>query len=296
MNDPTHPYHGPRSVLHGALFAALVASGANVFALPQPTVDGSAQADAALENIDVVERLGQKIPRDIRIVTDDGRAVTLGEVFAQGKPVIMTLAYYRCPMLCNLVANGVSDIIAKTTLVPGKDFTILTVSINPEETPELAAAKKANYLKELSGKRSDIAPASWIFATAEGEQSRVLADAVGFKYYFIPEKNEFAHAAVMFVLSSDGTISRYWYGIEFDERNVRLSLVEAAEGKIGATTDRLLLYCLRYDPDAQGYTVVVSRIMRLGGALTVIALGAFLTYMWTRDRRRRTQNTVTRAA
>jgi len=242
-----------------------------------------------LDSIDVVEHLGQPIPLDLQFTDDQGRAVTLGDYFQDGRPVVMILGYYRCPMLCNLVFNGLTDAVADLDLGMGGDYTIITVSINPQETSELAAAKKNNYLEQIGPRGS---ADGWAFLIGDESQSAALAEALGFQYYYVEERDEYAHPAVVFLLTEDGVISRYLYGVQFGSRDLRFGLLEASEGKIGSTVDRILLYCFHYDPDAGGYVLFARNVMTLGGAATVVLLGALLIVLWTRERYRRTRPQV----
>lgn len=238
-----------------------------------------------LQRIDVEEHQGQYIPVDLHFKDDAGVDVVLSQYFHPGKPVILILGYYSCPMLCNLVMNGVSDVIKQLAWLPGKEFQVVSVSIDPTETDVLASAKKANYIKAIG--KSGIEN-GWAFLTGSENQSRALADAIGFKYYYVKERDEYAHPAVLTILTGDGEISRYLYGIEFKEFDVRLALLEASEGKVGGTLDRVILYCYHYDPSAGSYTIFAGNVMRLGGGLSLIILGAFLGFLWLRERRRKT--------
>jgi protein SCO1/2 len=237
-----------------------------------------------LQKIDVVEHPGEQIPLDLTFHNESGEIVTLGDYFGQDKPVILILAYYDCPMLCTLVLNGISGGIRELSWIPGREYQMVTVSIDPRETAELAAGKKKVHLDDLS---MPIAGDGWAFLVGEEDQSKALAEALGFIYYYDEERKQYAHPAVVFILTEEGTISRYLYGIEFDSRNLRLALLEASEGKIGNTLDRIILYCYHYDPDAQGYVVFAANVMRLGGGITLIALLIFLGVMWGRERRKR---------
>lgn len=267
-------------------------------ALPSPPKTGEASETGfapELEGIDIIEHLGEKVPGDIVFVTSEGDTVTMAETLAEttksGRPIVLNLAYYECPMLCNLVLNGISESVGKLNWNAGDKFQMLTVSIKPSETAELAAAKKKNYLENFAEKSSrTLDPAGWTFAVAEESQSQALAEAVGFKYYRVPETGEYAHAAVTIILSPEGMISRYLYGIEHRESDIRLALLEASEGKIGNTVDRLLLYCFRYDPDARGYVLFASNVMKLGGALTVFVMLFVVGGFWLKERARSRQS------
>lgn len=237
-----------------------------------------------LRKIDIVEHLGRKIPLDLTFTNDKGETLPLSEYFNKGKPVIIVLAYYDCPMLCTLVLNGLADAAKAIPFLPGKDYTILTISIDPTETAKLAASKKKNYIENIGKPGIDD---GWMFFVGKESQSKKLADALGFKYYYIPEKKQYAHPAVLHVLTQDGRISRYLYGIQYKPNDLRLSLLEASRGKIGNTIDRLLLYCYHYDPDAKGYSLFAGNVMRIGGLATVGILVIFLGGLWMTGRRKK---------
>lgn len=237
-----------------------------------------------LQKIDVVEHLGESIPLDLTFTNDAGERGQLSSYFHQGKPVVLVLAYYTCPMLCTMVLNGVSDAVKELNWLPGKEFQILTISIDPSETTELAAAKKARYLDNLGKKGSEN---GWRFFVGAEDQSKALADAVGFKYYWDSEQKMYAHPAVVMILTEEGKISRYLYGLEYKPQDLKFSLLEASQGKIGSTIDRLILYCYHYDPASKGYVALAGRIMRLGGGLTLIILAVVIGTLWARERVRR---------
>ena len=247
----------------------------------------------ALAGIDVIEHLGDTIPLHLTFIDDHGDSVRLERYFHQGRPVILTLAYSNCPMLCTVVLNGLANGLRALAWQPGREFSIIEVSIDPLETVALAAAKKKRYT-DVIGKPG--AEEGWAFHVGAESQSRALAEAVGFEYFYDEDLKQYAHPAVSFVLTEEGVISRYLYGIEYPERDLRLALLEASEGKIGSTIDRILLYCYRYDPDAGGYVLFAANVMRLGGALTLVGLALFLGIYWTREARRRKHGPGTAAA
>ncbi len=242
-----------------------------------------------LRDIDVEEHLNEFIPLDLQFTADDGSAVKLGKYFIEDRPVILIMGYYSCPMLCNLIMNGVSEGVRQLAWLPGKEFQIVSVSIDPVETELLASAKKGNYIKTIGKPGID---KGWDFLTGPEERSRALADAVGFKYYFDEDQDMYAHPAVLVVLTGDGRISRYLYGIEYNERDLRLALVEASEGRIGSTLDKIILYCYHYDPDAGSYVIFAENIMRLGGLITLILLAILLISLWLKERRKRRKASV----
>jgi protein SCO1/2 len=237
-----------------------------------------------LEGIDIVDHAGTALPRDLVLTDEAGEAVRLGDFFDTGRPLVVQLVYYSCPMLCTLVLNGYVDAAKELDWVPGRDYDVLTVSFDPHDTPALAAAKKTNYVASL-GKPD--AAGGWHFLTGDSAAVRTLADSLGFAYRWIPEEQQFAHAAGMFVLTPGGTVSRTLYGIAFPGQDLRLSLVEAGKGKLGSPVDKLLLYCFQYDPATHKYALVAINVMKLGGLLTVVLLGGFLAVQWTRERRKR---------
>lgn len=242
------------------------------------------KSDPQLEGIDVVEHLGEQIPLDLTFVNDAGDTVQLSHYFNQGRPVVLVMAYYTCPMLCTLVLNGMSDAMQGLPWTPGEKFQVLTVSIDPRETADLAAAKKDRYIKSLD---REGAAAGWDFMVGAESQSKALAEALGFQYYWDEEGQQYAHPAVVFILTEDGKISRYLYGLEFKPSDVKLALLEASEGDIGTTVDRVLLYCFHYDPESGSYTVFAANVMKLGGAVTLLVLGAVLGLFWVREKHRR---------
>ncbi|MGH8015247.1 MAG: SCO family protein [Candidatus Zixiibacteriota bacterium] len=231
-------------------------------------------------NIDIIEHLGDKLPLELQFTDDMGSIVTLGEYFGKEKPVLLSLGYYECPMLCNLVFNGISTGVKELGWTPGENFEIVSISIDPTETSALASAKKANYIKsvEIQGAEN-----GWHFLVGEKSQSEALANAVGFKFYYVDERDEFAHAAAVYLISPDGTISRYLYGIQYTGRDLKLGLLEASEGKIGTTIDRIILYCFHYDPEAKSYVLFAQNIMKLGGLATVVVMSLFLGTLWIKD-------------
>jgi protein SCO1/2 len=232
--------------------------------------------------VTVEEHLGEMVPLDTVFLDEYGRRVTLADYFREGRPVILSLNYYRCPMLCTLVMNGLADGIKALSLTPHEDFQVITVSIDPAETPALARMKKGAYIEYLEDTRFD---AGWAFLTGEKHAIDTVAGAVGFGYEWVPSEQQYAHPAVLILLSPDGKITRYLYGIRFDQQTLRLSLVEASEGKVGSTLDRFLLTCFHFDPDSGAYQLAMG-VMRLGGMLTVgaitLSIGGLLLWEYRR--------------
>lgn len=237
-----------------------------------------------LEGVGITEHLNTTIPLDLEFVDDAGRPVRLGDYFDGERPVILSLVYFSCPMLCTLVLNGLTDAMQGISWTPGKEFEILTVSFNPAETHTLAGLKKQNYINEYGRPES---AAGWHFLTGTEANIQALTKAVGFGYRWIEETQEFSHAAALFVLTPDGRLSRYLYGIQFEPRPVRFALMEASRGKIGSTIDQVIFYCYHYDAEAGTYTLAARRVMQLGGLLTVVILGGWLSAFWIRGGRRK---------
>jgi protein SCO1/2 len=242
------------------------------------------RAVPALDEVGVEEHLDAKLPLDLEFIDENGDTVRLGDFFDGERPVILTLNYYRCPMLCGLMLNGVVDGLEQMDWTPGVEFEMVTISIDPLETPELAKAKKQNYLKRY---QRPAAARGWHFLT--GKQSNItrLAETVGFGYTYDAESDQYAHAAVIFVNTPDGRVARYLYGIEYPPKSLRLALLEASEGKIGSALDQIILYCYHYDPDSRRYAPVAMNIMRVGGGATALILGVSLGSLWIRELRRR---------
>jgi protein SCO1/2 len=262
------------------LAAALVVS---------PTVGHAQLADQVpevLEEVGVTEHLDAKLPLDLEFRDENGDWVELGSFFDGERPVILTLNYYKCPMLCGLMLNGVVDGLEAMDWTPGEEFQMVTVSINPLETPELARAKKQNYLKRLD---RPAAASGWHFMTGRELEINRLAETVGFSYTYDPVSKEYAHAAAIMICTPDGRVARYLYGIEYPAKRLKFGLLEAAEGSIGSTLDQLILYCYHYDPTNRRYSPVAMNIMRVGGGATALILGIALGGMWLREWRRKTK-------
>jgi protein SCO1 len=225
-----------------------------------------------LKDVGIDQKLNQSLPLDLIFRDEHGHPVALRQFFGQ-KPVILTLVYYSCPMLCTQVLNGVLDSIKQLSLNLGKDFTVVTVSIDPTERPVLAEAKQDVYIG-LYGR--PVGPFGWHFLTGDQASIKALAAAVGFRYAYDPVSKQFAHASTIMILTPQGTISRYLFGIQYPPRDMRLALVEASQGKIGTFTDHVLLFCYHYDPNTGKYGLLVSRILKLAAGLTVLAIAAMI--------------------
>ncbi len=238
--------------------------------------------DAFLDEIGFDQRLGEQVPLDAAFRDDAGRPVRLGDLL-QGKPAVLVMLYYKCTMLCPLLLDGLVRALKPITFDAGKEFNVIAVSINPRETPTVAANRKELYV-ERYGRPG--APAGFRFLTGEEPAIRALAKSVGFRYR--EEKNrqdEFSHAAGIVLLTPQGKVARYYYGVEFSPRDLRLGLVEASHGTIGSPVDQVLLLCYHYDPTTGKYGIVILNVIRLAGFATVVCLGSFIVVMMRRDRR-----------
>ena len=251
-----------------------------LFACGAPVARAEDGLPGVLSEVGIDQRLNEQVPLDLPFRDEQGAEVRLGDYFGE-RPVILALAYYECPMLCTLVLNGLVKALKVLTFDPGREFEIVTVSIDPSETPALAAAKKATHLKEYDRPG---AAAGWHFLTGDAPAIEQLARAVGFRYRYVPEQQQYAHAAGIMVLTPDGRLARYFYGAEYSPRDLRFGLIDAAQHKIGTLADQLLLFCFHYNPTTGKYGAFAMGSMRAAGILTVLALGTFIVVMLRRER------------
>jgi protein SCO1/2 len=244
---------------------------------------GSAEPLAALQDIDVIEHLGEKVPHGLMFTDVTGQPTSLDSLLNQGRPVVVTLGYHRCPMLCGLVLDGLAKATATMGLKLGKDFAAVDVSIDPGEDTTLLQ-KNQHRVLELAGHGATRADwPFWLSSADGGAAARTLAEAVGFRYKYDPSSKQFAHDAVAFVLAPDGTIARYLYGIDYPPRDFRMALVEAAGGRVGTSLDKVILSCYRYDPITRRYGPFLFGFMRIGAGLTFFALAGLLTVLWRKE-------------
>lgn len=236
-----------------------------------------------LEGVGVEEKLENQLPLDLEFVSSDDKTIRLRDIFESGKPVLLSLNYSDCPMLCRLQLNGLVDGLRDMRLEPGKDFHIVSVSIDPSETPIRARQTKQNYLRSYG--RAGTAD-GWHFLSGKSSAINMLADAVGFQFKYVPERKEYAHAAVTIAVTPAGVVSRYLYGVMYPPQTLRLAVVEAGEGKVGTTLDRVMLFCFHYDAATGRYAPVARRLMSLGAAATVTAMVIGLVPIWLRRRKR----------
>jgi protein SCO1/2 len=261
-----------------ALFAALLfAAGAQAQVLEDVP---------ELEGVGITEHLEAQLPLELTFLDETGKTVRLGDSFTPGRPVIVNLVYFNCPMLCNVLMDGFIEGLRGVDWIPGKEFEIVTLSIDPQDTPASALVKRDAMVKRLG--RLEAAH-GWHFLTGEEANIRRLADTIGFEYQYSEEKKEYMHAAAIYIATPEGKLSRYLYGVQFDPATMRLSLVEASDGKIGSTVDQILLFCFAYDHTAGRYGPVAFRIMQLGAGLCAVVLIAFLAAAWIVESRRRRQ-------
>ena len=229
-----------------------------------------------LKNVGIEQRLNEQIPPALAFRDETGKAVQLGDYFGK-KPMILSLVYYQCPMLCGEVLSGLNSALRVLKFDVGKEFNVLTVSFDPKETPEMAAAKKTEYLRRY-GRPS--AAAGWHFLTGPPSSIDALTKAAGFQYQFDSKSGQFAHATAILVLTREGKIAQYYYGVEFAPKDLRLGLIQASENKIGTVVDQVLLYCYHYDPNTGKYGAIISRVLQLAAGATVLILGTFLIVMF----------------
>jgi protein SCO1/2 len=264
--------------------AAALAAGAWLVAPPPAGAQVQRGTPDELQGIEITPHLGDTVPLDLEFVDEQGRTVRLGDYFDGERPVVLSMGYYGCPMLCDLVWMSTFQALKELRWTAGQEFRVLNVTIDPGETPRMAREKRDDYL-ESYGRPS--AKAGIHFLTGQPEAIRSLAETVGFGYRYVPERDEYAHAAGIMILSPEGKLSRYLFGVQYDPKTVRMALLEASEGKIGSAIDRVVMYCFHYDPEEGKYTMAAMNVMRLVGAFTVVVLSALIAILWRRERRRR---------
>ena len=240
----------------------------------------ASQMPGILSKVSFEQRLNERLPLDVALKDEDGRVVNLGQFFGT-KPVVLAFAYYDCPMLCTQILNGLTSSLTVLTETIGREFDVVVLSFDPRETPTLAAGKKKSYLDRY--KRPG-AENGWHFLTGDEESIRKVTDAAGFYYQWDEKTQQFAHASGIIVTTPDGRLARYFFGIEYAPRDVKFALMEASSGRIGSAIDKLLLYCYHYDPATGGYGLVAMNTVRVGGAITLVALVGFVVSALRRDR------------
>jgi protein SCO1/2 len=233
-----------------------------------------------LQNVGIEQHLDAQVPPDLAFRDETGKSVKLGYYFGR-KPLILNLVYYSCTMLCGEALAGLASAMRLVKFDVGHEFDVVTVSFDPRETPEMAAAKKIDYVKRYG--RANAA-AGWHFLTGPADSINALTKAVGFQYQYDPKTNQYAHATAIMVLTPQGRISRYFYGVDFPPKDLRMGLVEASQGRIGNAVDAVLLYCYHYNPETGKYGAMVANILRLAAGATILFLGGFLFILWRMDR------------
>jgi len=238
---------------------------------------------AILDKVGIAQNLNAQLPLNLPFVDEAGKAVTLGSYFGK-HPAILALVYYQCPMLCSEELNGLTSALRMVDVVPGKDFNVIVVSIDPSEGPELAAAKKRGYVKRYG--KPETAD-GWHFLTGQQPAIDALCKAVGFGYTKIPgpdgKLNQFAHASAIQIVTPEGKLAQYYMGVEYSPKDLRLGLVEASSNKIGTPVDNILTYCYHYDPGTNTHSLIVARVVQLGGLVMLLGLGGFLFVMFRMD-------------
>jgi protein SCO1/2 len=261
---------------------------------PQVNTDGRLPPGvkpAILENVGIDEHLGRAVNLNYEFIDETGYPVALKSFFNKDRPVILDLVYYTCPMLCNLILNGQVDAMKDLAWTPGKEYEVVTISINPQESFDLARSKKSTYL-DTYGRPTT----GWHFLSDYHGNAKRLAEEVGFHYRFDPKIQQFAHASAIMVLTPEGKMARYLYGIRYKSRDLRFAISEASEGRSTPTIDKILLWCYHYDPQANAYVLFAQNVMKAGGVLTVLILGFFMWRLFRGERRRAAQLAASRLA
>ena len=268
------PWPGLRAGFVLAAVALAARAGAQPLEPPPPELEG----------VGITEHLDAALPLGLAFRDEAGRDIALGEFFEEGKPVVVNLVYFNCPMLCNVFLDGFLASLRDLDWTPGSEFEIVTVSIDPKDDPEGARAKRDHYVKRLERPE---AAAGWHFLTGEDENIRALAKTIGFNYRYDEDMKQYMHSAGLFIATPEGRLSRYLYGVMFEPTTLRLSLVEASNGKIGSAMDQFLLFCFAYDHTEGRYGPAAMNLMRAFGAMCVVVLGVFLAGHWKREMRRK---------
>jgi protein SCO1 len=275
-------------ITFGLMVAALVVSAQP--GQPEPVQQSYSLVDPnlkpkvpkGLEGVGIDQKLDQQLPLNVQFRDEAGRTVTLGSFF-HGKPVLLAPVYYRCPMLCTQILNGMVSALKAVSFDPGRDFEVVAFSFDPKDTPETAGAKRLNYVKRYG--RPNTAN-GFHFLTGDEANIKELTEAIGFHYRYDPINDQFAHASGLMLATPEGRLSRYFYGVDYSPRDLRLGLVEASEHKIGTPVDAVLLFCFHYDPATGKYGAVAMNSLRAGGAVFVLVCGSLLFVAWRRDKRR----------
>ena len=271
------------AMLCGALLSASALAQVSSYGDKEAGENSGNQLPQVLQKVGVEQHLNQPLPLDAQFVDDTGKTVRLGDYFGK-HPAILSLVYYNCPMLCSEEMDGLAGALEMVKMNPGKDFEVIIISIDPSETPELAAKKKAFYVKRYG--RPETAN-GWHFLTGQQPAIDAVSNATGFGYVRVPgpdgKLDQFAHASSIELVTTDGHIAQYYLGVEYSPKDVMLGLIEASGNKIGSPVANILTYCYHYDPQTNKHSLIVVRVVQLGGMATVVSLGSFLFVMFRRD-------------
>jgi len=240
----------------------------------------SGQSNPIYDEVDLQEKLGEKVAKDAVFYNEKGEEVRLADYFDGETPVVLSLVYHDCPMLCSLILDGVTESLRELAWTPGEEFTKLTVSFNAIETPDVAKRQKDRYLADYG--RPEAAD-HWHFLTGDEAAIEQLTESVGFSFTWVEEQQEYAHPSVLVFIGGDGTVTRYLHGMRFPERDMRNALVEASEGRVGSVMDRAIMYCFQFDPTSSSYVLHAWNVMKIGSILGALALGGVLLVFWRRE-------------
>ena len=292
----------PARTLSSTLLGVVGALAISSVAAAQPVPDAGDLRPTPIRGLELKNKLGDSVPRDLVFTTSDGKQIKLGDLFtgagakpgagigASGKPVLLTMIYYRCPVLCPTMMEKFTDALNDLDLTVGTDFNVVVVSFDPSDSTPAAAREKTGRLLTYDRPTSDSVRDGWIYLTGQAEHTRALADAIGFPYRYLPDANEFSHGPVVFVLTPDGKVSRYLSGLEYPPqlvKDLKFALMDASGGKVGSVFEQLALWCYHWNPEDGSYSLQAMRVMQLGGALTAIALGTTIALLFVHERRRR---------
>ena len=267
-----------------ALLLSLPAMGQGV--LEAPAAPPANMRPPGLKHVGIEQHLDEQIPLNLAFKDENGKSVQLGDYFGK-RPVVLSLVYFRCPMLCGQLLEGLESTLRVIDFDPGKQFDVITVSFDPSDTPAVAAAKKAEIMARY---KRPSAAGGWHFLTGSQESIDALTKAVGFEYQYDKRTDQFAHATAIMVLTPGGKLTQYYYGIEFPPKDLRLGLIQASQNKIGTVVDQVLLYCYHYDPDAGRYSALIGRVLQVAGGITILVLGGFILVMFRLESRPKRQN------
>ena len=251
--------------------------------------EASSGLPTALKSVGIEQKLGDQLPLDTVLKDEDGKDVKLGEYFKSGRPVVLAFVYYECPMLCTQVLNGLTGSLKGINLNAGKDFDVVAISFDPRDNdkPDLAKNKKLSYLEHYGRPGTD---SGWHFLTGSQESIKAVTDAAGFKYEWDDKTQQFAHAAAVMVVTPEGKMSRYFYGIDYAPKDIKFGIMDSAQAKVGNPAEQLLLYCYHYDPASGKYGFAILRVMRLAGVATLLGLGAMAFVFWRKNKNNGSNN------